>query len=100
METTRTNWALPVNQEILQQAIDDWLNKTGECEGHHSMREFAALCGIPKGTFSNYVTGNAENRNVVGKGVGRPTLFTAEFIHSLFRHLSIHSLFRSNRSNT
>ena len=78
VKTTRTNWSLPVNQEILQQAIDDWLNKTGECEEHHSMREFAALCGIPKGTFSNYVTGNAENRNVVGKGVGRPTLFTAE----------------------
>ena len=49
LKTTRINWALPVNQEILQQAIDDWLNKTGECEGHHSMREFAALCGIPKG---------------------------------------------------
>jgi hypothetical protein len=78
VKMTRTNWALPANQEILQQAIDDWLNKTGECEEHHSMREFAALCGIPKGTFSNYVTGNAANRNVVGKGVGRPALFTAE----------------------
>ena len=99
VKTTRTNWALPVNQEILQQAIDDWLNKTGECEGHHSMREFATLCGVPKGTPSNYATGNAGNRNVVGKGAGRPTLPTAEFIHSLSRHLSIHSLPRPNRSN-
>ena len=78
VKMTRRNWTLPANQEILQQAISDWLHKTGECEEHHSMREFAALCGIPKGTFSNYVTSNAANRNVVGKGVGRPALFTEE----------------------
>ena len=30
VEATRTNWALPANQEILQQAIGDWLGKAGE----------------------------------------------------------------------
>ena len=44
VKMTRTTWTLPANQEILQQVISDWLHKTGECEEHHSMREFAALC--------------------------------------------------------
>ena len=63
VKVRRTNWTLQGNKEILQQAVEDWLNKTGDCEGHHTMREFAATCGMPFGTLASYVTSNTEQRS-------------------------------------
>jgi hypothetical protein len=75
---SRTNYKAGENKRKLEAAVAEWKNKSPRCTPETSLRSFAAMVGIPAGTFSNYVTLTEEKARVVGSGVGRASQVDGE----------------------
>ena len=57
---TKTDWSAPENREKLEAAVDDWNNKTGDCSKDLSVREWSKLCGVPRSTLGDYISGKKQ----------------------------------------
>jgi hypothetical protein len=77
-----TNWSLPENAAILRPAVDGWLDGSAKRDGF-SLPSWAAKCGIPVGTLSNYTTRNVEKRKIVGVGPGKKPKMASEKVSVL-----------------
>ena len=74
----RIQWSLPENAPLMQEYVEDWLQKKGNYEEGMNMAEYCAtIPGLKKGTFAQYANQRGK-AIVVGSKPGRPRLFSAE----------------------
>ena len=51
----RIQWSLPENAPLMQEYVEDWLEKKGNYEEGMNMEEYCAtIPGLKKGTFAQY----------------------------------------------
>ena len=91
VKESRINWAVGDHLKKLTEAVNDWLNKTGEllvADPKMSMHAYAARVGIAKSTLHIYCTTDLTKRRQLGAHAGHPSLVThgeQEFVVDVLR---------------
>ena len=74
----RVQWSLPENAALMQEYVEDWLEKKGRYDEGMNMLEYCArIPGLTKGTFAQYANQRGKAK-VVGNKPGRPRLFSPD----------------------